>query len=175
MSPKILKDGVKRKKFIAKKRKKSKLVAKQRKKNPNAEELEKELRNIENFGGIFASTQLKDIIILKYPVIFLVIVKNHWIVLYLDKFTIEVYDSLMNICDYNEVLQFIRNNLFCKELKLFPKVQADDNLDCAFYATFFIKAKSKKMGFEKLLSLFNCNFEQNSKMVRAGFNENAYY
>ena len=154
------------------KKKKSKFVAKKRKKNPNAEELEKELRNIENFGGIFTSTQLKNIIILKYPVILLVIVKRHWIVLYLHESAFELYDSLMNVCEYNEVLQFIKNNSFCKQLKIFPKVQADDNFDCAFYATFFIKAKANKISFEELLGWFSCDFEQNSEMVRAGFNEN---
>ena len=163
----MLKGGVKRKN--------SKFVAKSKNKNPNAAEIETELRNSKNFGGIFTDKQLKNIIILKYPVILLVIVKNHWLVLYLDKSTIELYDSLMNICEYSHVLKFIRNNSFDKQLKIFPKVQADNNTDCSFFAMFFIKAKTNKILFDELLSMFSCNFKNNADIVRTAFNTKFFH
>ena len=140
-------------------------------KNPSAAELEKELGNINHFGAIFSSKQLKNIIILKYPITLLVIVKKHWIVIYIDQRTIEVYDSLMNICEYDQVLLFIKNNIHSKELKLFPKIQADNNLDCAFFAKFFIKAKANLLSFEDLLKIFGCDFKYNATIVRNGFDK----
>ena len=157
------KDGVKRKSRP--------LLQKIRKKNPSAAELEKELGNIKHFGGIFSSKQLKNIIILKYPITLLVIVKKHWIVIYIDQRTIEVYDSLMNICEYDQVLLFIKNNIHSKELKLFPKIQADNNLDCAFFAKYFIKAKANLISFDDLLKIFGCDFKYNATIVRTGFDK----
>ena len=151
-----------------------KLKRKIRRKNPNAVQLENELKDPKHFGGIFSQEQLKNIIILKYPVILLVIVNQHWITLYIDKSSFEVYDSLMDICEYEDVLRFIKNNLFFKTLKIFPQIQSNDNFDCAFFAKFFIKAKSNQIPFKTLLNLFSSNFKLNSKLVRAGFNATVF-
>lgn len=164
----MFEDGARKRKDRAQRK-----FTKKRGKNPNAGKLEQQIGKSKHFGGIFRDIQLQNIIILKYPVALLVIVKRHWLVLYIDRQAIEIYDSLMNICRYENVLRFLRNNLTNKICKMFPKIQSSDNGDCALFAIFFVQAKSRGKKFESLLKMFRCNFKYNAfkyKLVRTGFN-----
>ena len=76
----------------------------------DAENVEKLLKILPNFGGIFDAKQLKNVKLLSYPVSIVIHDKGHWIAVYITKKSIELMDSLgwvRNSACHREILNLI--------------------------------------------------------------------
>ena len=137
----------------------------------SAEQLEKNLKNVDNFGGIISINDLDRIIINSYPLSLIVYYKMHWIALFIDENNLEVFDSTAEVMNMapKSLINFLCNNSQ-KKIKFSSKMQGNQTKLCGLYTLYFILMKSKKYSWKKIIrrlkakknvdnfirSVFNC-------------------
>ena len=113
--------------------------------NMNANEIEKIVSGLINFGGIYQIKQLKNVKILSYPVSFIVNINHHWISVYITDSQIEVMDSLGYFHSGNA------DNIICelivlhsknKQFLITPLIQNPSSDTCAKYSICFLFYKT---------------------------------
>ena len=120
----------------------------------SAETLEKNLKNISNFGGIIFLDDLDRIIINSYPLTLLIYYKKHWIALYIDGNNLEIFDSTATVLNEapKSLIHFLCNHS-SKTINFNKKMQGNLTKLCGFYALYFILMKSKKYSWKKIMGI----------------------
>ena len=99
--------------------------------NMDAESVEKLLKGLPNFGGIYKLDQLKYMKIISLPVSLIILAQQHWISIYISSKLIEVMDSLGFIGSANlhkSLRRFLRVHLCGKDLSITPRLQSLDSI-----------------------------------------------
>lgn len=99
---------------------------------------------------------------------------QHWICIYINKNTIELFDSSGKILFPKSYLQTFLNNNKNKEVKFNNQsIQNPDSDLCGQYCCLFALYKAKKKSFESFLNLFDKqNHIENDKLVITLFAKN---
>ena len=130
------------------------------------------LRNLPNFTGIFFARDLDNIALLDYPSAFLIYTDQHWISLYLDSETIEVFDPLGCITNktLDSVHHFLKFQLPNKILNCTPRVQSANSSNCGKFAICYLYWRLEcKQSLSDFLKLFESNQIKNSDIIDALF------
>ena len=109
--------------------------------NMDAENVEKLMNGLNDFGGIYSLNQLRHIKILSFPVSFVVLTYGHWISIYITNDTVEIMDSAGYLNSENmhkSLKKFLRVHINHKKFTVTPKLQSDESSSCALYACVFI-------------------------------------
>ena len=139
----------------------------------DAESIEDLVKGLENFGGIFDSSQLQNVKILDSPVSLIVNTGGHWIAIYIDGKTVEIMDSLGLISCQNidkHLCRFICAHIRGKTFLASPKLQSNSSSDCGKFAISFIYYRSlTSQSLKNFLTIFSENFQTNSKVIEEIF------
>ena len=136
----------------------------------SAELLEKNLRNIKNFGGILSMDDLDRIIIKSYPLTIIVYYKKHWISIYIDQKELEVFDSTASVLNQapKPLIRFLCRNGH-KNIKFSNEMQGKLSKLCGYYALYFILMKSKNYSWKKIIETLNSKINKDD-YIRSVFN-----
>ena len=107
----------------------------------DAGNVEKEIRGLDNFVGIFDLKMLPNLKLVSYPCSLIVLTHEHWISIFLSDSTVEIMDSMGYLSKKNiskSLRIFLSAHLSGKRLMTTPKIQADDSNLCALYAICFL-------------------------------------
>ena len=107
----------------------------------DAGNVEKYVKNLENFGGIFKLEQLKNVKILSYPVSLIIHSNQHWIGIFISEEVLEVCDSsgyLKNSKLDHGLHKLLKTHLLNKQFIATPKLQSDLSFNCAVYVICFL-------------------------------------
>lgn len=131
------------------------------------------LKNINNFGGIFDVNQLDGVKIFSLPVALVINTSDHWISVYLDNDYLEIMDSSGEICSdsVNMILcRFLCTHSIGKTFISSPQLQADNSSDCGLYAVAFLYFRILTgQSLKVFLKVFGKNFHKNSKIIKKIF------
>mgnify|MGYP000643852479 CR=1 FL=1 len=128
------------------------------KKGLNAGDLEKSLKNDKYFAGIIKIEDLNKIVINSYPLSLIMLIRDHWVGLFITKNKIEIFDSAQLIWDDppSEFIQFLCANA-SKKLAINKPMQKNGSFLCGLFVLFFIKMKSRNWKWRKIINFFKKN------------------
>ena len=141
----------------------------------NGKFLEKIMSKRPNFIGVYPQDFLNGIKITKLPISLIVNIDmsnqsgSHWIAIYINQKTVEVYDSLdLNTKYWQRKPRFLYKFLsrFRKthKYRLTPRLQSENSQLCGFFCLFFLLYR-KKYNFEKCLSVFTSHLSSNENIL----------
>ena len=139
-------------------------------------EINHQLRNVENYLGSYAIDELNEIKVSNYPS-FIVLnldtrngIGMHWIALAIYFNEIYVCDSLGGIIPDGSMPQPLIDflHIFSSSRKLYvtKQLQHTSSGTCGLYCITFIKQMSKFNNFGEFLRLFTDNFYQNDIIIK---------
>ena len=139
----------------------------------NAGELDKILKPLKSYGGIYFVSDLDNLVISKVPVSVVVFIENHWIGISITQNSVEVMDSLgfCNSATNKDFINFICRQIQTKRFYVSPKVQSDQSEICGIYVAVFLKLKELGFSFESILDIFSSAPKENDVLVRNKFKE----
>jgi hypothetical protein len=111
----------------------------------DANEIEKIVSGLKNFGGIFKLDQLKNLKILSYPVSLIINIDNHWISIYFSDTQVEIMDSLgyFNNKKTDKILcELLRLHIKHKHFLITPLLQNPNSDTCAKFCICFLFYKT---------------------------------
>jgi hypothetical protein len=111
----------------------------------DANEIEKVVSGLINFGGIFKLCQLKKLKIVSYPVSIIVNIDAHWISVFISNNNIEIMDSLGYFDNKNidKILcELLGLHIKYKNFSISPSLQNPDSDTCAKFAICFLIYKT---------------------------------
>ena len=130
---------------------------------------DKKLKTLQNFGGIFRLSQLKNLKILSYPVGIMLQGYDHWLAIVITKKEIEIMDSsgVLNSADLpKSIRKFICAQMFRKSLIVTPKLQSLSSTMCGYFSILFLILRLRcNLSLVKFCSLFSANLRENEKVV----------
>ena len=133
------------------------------------------LNHTENFLGVFASDEIEKIRILNFPAFLIsnldikTLPGSHWICLRIDKFSIEIFDSL----GFDQKLwgkfpsglqKFLGRYQFTHKFHISPVFQPESTQDCGFYCVFFVLYRAL-FSFNDCVSMFSRVLTHNHKIL----------
>ena len=139
------------------------------------------LKNQDNFIGVFAADELKNLSICKFPA-FLVVnimdrnyLQGHWISLRIDRQNIEIFDSLgcepTNWGHYPLALfKFLNSYSHSHSFTVSPLLQPAYSHLCGFYCVFYILGRQNRT-FRKLLKIFSRDLDRNDEILCTQLNK----
>ena len=141
----------------------------------DAEKVENYTRNLENFGGIFSLSQLKNVKILSLPVSLIINFNDHWIAIFISKDLMEVCDSigyLKNNKLDRGLQNFLKTHLHDKHFFATPQLQSDTSYNCAMYAISYLYCRHVlKKTLCDFTGLFTNDFNLNFSIISELFHE----
>ena len=137
--------------------------------------VEKYVKNLPHFGGIFYADQLDRVKILSFPVSFIIFENEHWSSLYLDIDSIEIMDSagLMPSEDINEKLKnFICALMPGKDFLATPQLQSDKSEACGKYSISFLYYRTLTgKDLSQFCEIFSADYAKNEIQIENIFQE----
>ena len=138
--------------------------------------INKFLVDIPNFLGCFSQDQLSNIIIDCLPLSLVVNFDSssekgsHWIAIYLEKRSVEVFDSLGFQMDRwpsfpSHLIQFICRLSHSRQLLISGEIQPKNSSFCGFYCIYFIRAR-QKYTFNSILRHFSIFLSHNDSHLK---------
>ena len=123
------------------------------------------------FLGVYEFKDLLDINIVKNQLGFIVIHQEHAIAVYITDETIDVLDPLgpSNVDTFGPICEFLATHLPCKRLRINSKIQSDSSNSCALFCLLFLFLRCHGQTFQDIVGAFNCDLEQNEKLVKNMF------
>ena len=129
--------------------KKTKAIKKVQIKALNTSDLTKCLSNSPHFLGVFSSDQLLLLRFKTFPISFIINLEpkssngSHWLSIWIDNHTIEVFDSLgLNPqswkCFPRRLFQFLSRFKYSHEFKISPACQSINSHYCGLFCIYFI-------------------------------------
>ena len=133
--------------------------------------INKFLVDIPNFLGCFAQNELSCITINSLPLSLIVNFDtsssrgSHWIALYIDKRSVEVFDTLgfqMNRWPSfpSHLIKFICQLSHTRQLLISSEIQPNGSTFCGFYCLYFIRARQNRT-FNSILNRFSIFLSHN--------------
>lgn len=107
----------------------------------DAEDIEKDVADVDNFGAIVDELQLRTLKILSLPVYLVIHVKGHWIGIFMNKKCIEIMDSDGYLGTENvspAVCSFVCAHALGKSLLVTPRLQTNGSSLCGLFVIVFI-------------------------------------
>ena len=111
----------------------------------DANEIERIISGLINFGGIFELHQLKNIKILSYPVSLIINLDAHWISVFISETKLEIMDSLGYFQNENidKILcELLALHIKHKNFTISPLLQKPNSDTCAKFAICFLFYKT---------------------------------
>jgi hypothetical protein len=111
----------------------------------DANEIEKIISGLINFGGIFELHQLKNIKILSYPVSLIINLDAHWISVFVSETKLEIMDSLGYFQNENidKILcELLALHIKHKNFTISPLLQNPNSDTCAKFSICFLFYKT---------------------------------
>ena len=133
------------------------------------------LAGVPNFLGVFASDQLVNLKIYKYPVFLISNLDissgpgNHWIAIRISRMTIEIFDSLgfnQNLWGYypEHLFFFLDRYKNTHRIVTSPIFQSQFTFDCELYSCFFIFYRHY-FSFQKCCGFFSRKLRHNHLLL----------
>ena len=137
-----------------------------RRKGIKAKFIIKKVKKNKLFAGLFTDKQLKNINILKHPISIVVLIKNHWIAIYISSKIIILFDSLSQIFhdDYVNIRHFLQKHSIDKQIITSPVLQSSNSDICGLYVIYFVN-EIHNNSFCDLMKPFSDNLFANDKFI----------
>ena len=137
--------------------------------NMRAADVEKYVKNLENFGGIYKIEQLKYVKICSLPVSLVIFTNNHWIGVYITENVIEIMDSsgFINKANMPVTLRtFLRIHAYNKRFFCTPRLQPSGSTVCGlFVVTYLIFKNTTNKSLCDFCQVFSSNFSLNYEIL----------
>ena len=135
----------------------------------NAGNVERDIKGLDNFVGIFDLKMLPDLKLVSYPCSLIVLTHEHWISIFISENLIEIMDSMgyLSKKSFSKSLRtFLSAHLSEKTLMITPQIQSDDSNLCALYAICFLYFRTFLCGnLCDFCRLFTSNYSENCKII----------
>ena len=130
-------------------------------------EIQERGRRIHNFLGVFTTSQLNSINILKDNVCLMIYTTNHAIGLYISTKTLDIYDplGLKNFRELDNLCEFVVTHAIGRKLKISSQIQSDESDVCAKISLVCLLMRSQNINFEDITQTFCENFSENDALA----------
>ena len=124
---------------------------------------------MEHFGGIFEEAQLPRVKILSYPVSFIILVREHWIAVFITEKTLEIMDSngFLGLKSMSTELQtFLKLHICGKNFEATPQLQLEESDTCGLFAVSFLYYRTKvNLTICDFCDYFSSNLGKNTTLI----------
>ena len=119
------------------------------------------------FVGIFRDSQMPYIKISSFPVLLVVNDCSHWIAIFIDHNSLEIFDTRQEIFKscFKATKCFISNYCSTHNIALGPIIQHKDSMVCGLYVVYYCQQKCLGFSFSQILNKFNKKLYQNDTFI----------
>ena len=131
--------------------------------------LDRKIRRLDHFGGIFTLHNLCAVNIVSYPIAFMVLIDNNWISVFITNNDVEIMDSagyFANKTIPNELCNILSSHISNKNFYVTPQLHSSsqsvsENFSISYIFTKILIGKT----LSEFCELFSQNFSENSDII----------